>query len=130
MSTKSTHHKFTILVVHTVRHRTMFLKSVLFFVLSKCHRNISMQPTHGRNTIPTRKHTIPVREITQISLESRTILLGLISPTIFTIPVLHQISPVKLHLPPLKVLTHGKKFSKLEESMGAFMKSQTTFMQN
>ena len=39
-STKSTHHQFTIRVVHTVRHQTMSLKSALFSILSKCHRNI------------------------------------------------------------------------------------------
>ena len=39
MSTKSTHHQFTIRVVHTVRQRTIFLKSALFFRLTKCSRN-------------------------------------------------------------------------------------------
>jgi len=61
------------------------------------------RPTHGRHIIPTRKHTITVRGITQISLGPRIILSGLISPTIFTILVLHQIFPVKLHLLPPKV---------------------------
>ena len=43
----------------------------------------------------------------QISLGPRTILLSLISQTIFTIPVLHQIFPVKLHFL-LSKFTNGK----------------------
>jgi len=39
VSTRSTHHQFTIRVVHIVRHRTMFLKSALFSMPNKCHRN-------------------------------------------------------------------------------------------
>ena len=105
---QSTHHQFTIRVVHTVRHRIMSLKSALFFIPSKCHRNTRMWPTHGRRIIPTRKHTIQVGRITQISLEPRTILSGLISPTIFTI-LLHHLFPVKPHLRPPKALQWKRK---------------------
>jgi len=36
---------------YIVRHRTISLKSALFSIPSKCHQNIWMRPTHGRNII-------------------------------------------------------------------------------
>ena len=102
MSAKSTHHQFTIWVVHTVRHRIMSLKSAFFHTqqVPPEHMNVAYsRPPHN----PYSQRTTPVGEITQISLRPRIILPGQTFPIIFTIPILNQVSPVKLYLPPPKV---------------------------
>ena len=69
-------------------------ESAQFFKLINYHWNTWMRPTQGRRIIPTHKLTIPVGEITLMSLGARTILLGLISPIIFTIPIFKQTFPI------------------------------------
>jgi len=76
-----------------------------------------MRPTQGRKIIPTHRLTIPVREITRISLRARTILPGPISLTIFTIPIIKQTFPVKLHLL-LSKFTNREKTQRIGKEYG------------
>ena len=129
MSTRSTHHQFTIRVVRTVRHQTMSLKSVLFFMPSKCPEHMNAAYSRPPHNPYSQTYNPGWRNHPNFSWASNN------PPRPNFSNNFHHPTPPQnfsSHAPSssFQNSTMERKLSKLEESMEAFMKSQAAFMQN